>query len=95
MNSIAINAEGDFFSYIKADPALFHSILHLVALHSNLKSGLQDSPACLYHGSEAFRVINERLGDPSGTYSDATIAAVAMLVNKEASPPECFDTRSN
>ncbi|KAG4431745.1 hypothetical protein IFR05_012779 [Cadophora sp. M221] len=83
MNSIAINAEGDFFSYIKTDPTLFHSILYLVALHSDLKSGLQDSPACLYHGSEAFRVINERLGDSSGVFSDATIAAVAMLVNKE------------
>ncbi|KAH7351275.1 fungal-specific transcription factor domain-containing protein [Rhexocercosporidium sp. MPI-PUGE-AT-0058] len=83
MNSVAINAEGDFFHHVKKDPALFHSILYLVALHSDLKYGLVDSPACLYHGSQAFRLINERLRDCSGTFSDVTIAAVAMLVNKE------------
>ncbi|KAL2071175.1 hypothetical protein VTL71DRAFT_12410 [Oculimacula yallundae] len=79
MNSLAINAEGDFFSHIKTDPALFHSILYLVALHLDLKYGLADSPAGLYHGSEAFRLINERLREPSGVFSDVTIAAVAML----------------
>ncbi|PVH89111.1 hypothetical protein DL98DRAFT_96440 [Cadophora sp. DSE1049] len=83
MNSIAINAEGDFFSYVRTDPALFHSILYLVAMHSDLKNGIADSPVCLYHGSEAFRLINERLGDPNPVLSDATIAAVAMFVNKE------------
>lgn len=86
MNSVAINAEGNFFSYVKTDAALFHSILYLVALHSDLQYGLTDSPACLYHGGQAFRLINERLGDPGGVFNDMTIAAVAMLVNKEA----CF-----
>ena len=93
MNSIAINAEGDFFSHVKSDPALFHSILYLVALHSDLKYGLIDSPVCLYHGSKAFGLINERLA--SGVvFSDATIAAVAMLVNKEASAlVSCLSSR--
>lgn len=86
MNSIAINAEGNFFSFVRTDPALFHAILYLVALHSDLRHGLADSPACLYHGSEAFRLINERLSGPDAVFSDATIAAVAMLVNKEV----CF-----
>ena len=88
MNSVAINAEGDFFSHVKTDPALFHSILYLVALHFDLKYGLRDSPATLYHGGEAFRMINERLGNAEAGFSDMTIAAVAMLVNKEVRSPE-------
>jgi hypothetical protein len=83
MNSVAINAEGDFFSHVKTDPALFHSILYLVALHFDLKYRLRDSPATLYHGGEAFRMINERLGNAEAGFSDMTIAAVAMIVNKE------------
>jgi len=87
MNSIAVNAEGDFFSYVKIDPALFHSILYLVALNSDLRNGVQDSAVCLYHGGEAFRLINERLADDEEVFSDQTIGAVAMLVNKEVSYP--------
>ncbi|CZR53411.1 uncharacterized protein PAC_03289 [Phialocephala subalpina] len=82
MNSVAINAEGNFFSFVKTDPALFHSILYLVALHHDLCYGLVDSPICLYHGVEAFRIINERL-ENNFVFDDVTIAAVAMLVNKE------------
>lgn len=82
MNSIAINAERDFFSFVKTDPALFHSILYLVALHRDFQYSLTDSPACLYHGSEAFRIINDRL-ENNVVFDDVTIGAVAMLVNKE------------
>lgn len=83
MNSIAVNSEGNFFSFVKTDPTLFHSILYLVAAHYNLKYGLLDSLECLYHGSEAFRLINQRLDDNEGGFSDMTLAAVAMLSNKE------------
>lgn len=85
MNSVAVNAEGNFLFYVKTDPALFHSILYLVALHYDLRYGQQDSPSSLYHGGEAFRIINERLADPNSVFSDQTIGAVAMLVTKEAS----------
>lgn len=81
MNSIAVNPDGDFFSHAKTDPALLHSILYLVALHHDLKTGVSDSSECLYHGKEAFRLINQRLQD--GVFCDMTIAAVAMLVTKE------------
>ena len=89
MNSVAVNAEGNFFSFVKEDPALFHSILYLVALHFDLRYELGESPVCLYHGGEAFRIINERLADSNAVFSDQTIGAVAMLVNKEVSQP-CF-----
>ena len=85
MNSVAINPDGDFFSHARSDPALLHSILYLVALHHDLQLGISDSVECLYHGGEAFRVINQRLQD--GVFCDMTIAAVAMLVTKEVRPP--------
>jgi hypothetical protein len=88
MNSVAVNPEGDFFSYVKIDPALFHSILYMVALHCDLRNGVQDSAVCLYHGGEAFRMVNERLADVNGVFSDQTIGAVAMLVNKEVIQPQ-------
>jgi hypothetical protein len=88
MNSVAVNAEGNFFSYVQTDHALFHSILYLVALHHDLRYGQQDSPVSLYHGGEAFRMINERLADVNSVFSDQTIGAVALLVNKEARRPQ-------
>ena len=81
MNSIAVNPESDFFSQAKTDPAVLHSILYLVALHYNLKRGVSESSETLHHGSEAFKIINERLEEEN--FSDTTIAAVAMLVTKE------------
>lgn len=83
MNSIAVNADGSFFTLARSDPALLYSVLHLVALHHDLKSGISESPHTLYHGGEAFRIINERLRNEK-EFSDMTIAAVAMLANKEA-----------
>ena len=81
MNSVAVNPDGDFFSHARTDQALLHSLLYLVALHHDLKLGVTDSSESLYHGGEAFRMINQRLQD--GIFSDMTVAAVAMLVTKE------------
>lgn len=83
MNSVAINPTGDFFSIARADEAILHSVLFLVALHRDLKRGISGSQDSLHHGGEAFRIINERLQANEG-FSDATIAAVAMLASKEA-----------
>ena len=85
MNSIAINPKGDFFSQARTDPVILHSILHLVALHHDLRLKIIDSPESLYHGSEAFKMINERL--EYGIFTDMTIAAVGMLVTKEVRLP--------
>jgi hypothetical protein len=85
MNGIAINPNGDFFQHARSDPALLHSVLHLVALHLDLKTGRPESRESLYHGSQAFQIINQRL-QTTETFSDMTIASVAMLANKEVSP---------
>ncbi|KAH8687443.1 hypothetical protein BGZ60DRAFT_393600 [Tricladium varicosporioides] len=82
MNSVAINPEGNFFMYIREDPALLHSLLYLVTVHHDLQLGISDSQESLYHGGEAFRVISTRLRKKEAL-TDMTIAAVAMLANKE------------
>ncbi|KAL6857329.1 hypothetical protein J3F83DRAFT_751282 [Trichoderma novae-zelandiae] len=61
--------------------ALFHSILYLVALDFNLRRGFRDDLGCLYHSSEAFRLINEQI--QNGVIEDATVAAVALIAAKE------------
>lgn len=84
MNSVSINPTSDFFARARTDPAMLHSVLHLVALHKNLRQGISGSRDGLYHGAEAFRIINERL-QAKQSFTDMTIAAVAMLANKEVS----------
>ncbi|KAK1255648.1 hypothetical protein MKX07_007907 [Trichoderma sp. CBMAI-0711] len=61
--------------------ALFHSILYLVALDFNLRRGFTDDIGCLYHSSEAFRLINAQIRND--IIEDATIAAVALVAAKE------------
>lgn len=65
----------------RADLALFHSILYIVALDYDSSHGLENSCGCLFHSVEAFGAINRRLRD--GTYTDITIAAVALIAAKE------------
>ncbi|TFA97880.1 hypothetical protein CCMA1212_010392 [Trichoderma ghanense] len=65
--------------------ALFHSILYLVALDFNLRRGFTDDIGCLYHSTEAFRLINEKIRND--IIEDATIAAVALVAAKEALSP--------
>jgi hypothetical protein len=84
LNSHAINPDGNFFGHARADPAMLHSVLYLVALHRDLKYRISGPRDGLHHGAEAFRIINERL-QANESFSDMTIAAVAMLANKEVS----------
>lgn len=81
MNAVAVNPQGNFFSNAVMDPVLLHAALYLVALDYNMKTGVADSLESLYHGGEAVRAINEQLlGE---RYTDATMAAVALMANKE------------
>ncbi|EPE28673.1 hypothetical protein GLAREA_09794 [Glarea lozoyensis ATCC 20868] len=90
MNGIAINPTGTFFSHALKDPALLHSVLHLVSLHISLRyppnqiqgDSEAESPESLSHGISAFSIINARLGTHEGI-SEMTIASVAMLASKE------------
>lgn len=60
---------------------MFHAVMYLVSLDHNLKYGLTDSPGSLYHGREAFRLINEGL--EAGVIRDTLIAAVSIVISRE------------
>lgn len=46
-----------------------------------MKYGLIDSPGSLFHGREAFRLINEAIKD--NTIRDTLIAAVSLVITRE------------
>ncbi|KAL7785903.1 hypothetical protein V8C37DRAFT_393128 [Trichoderma ceciliae] len=81
VNCIALNLTSDCWYYVREELALFHAVLYLVALDHNMKYGLADSPGSLYHGREAFRLINEGLQE--GVLRDTLIAAVSLVVSRE------------
>ncbi|KAL7928560.1 hypothetical protein V8C35DRAFT_317859 [Trichoderma chlorosporum] len=77
-----LNVGGGYCLFdVRQHRALFHSILYLVALDYNLRRGYKDTFGCLFHSSEAFRLINEHIRN--GVMDDTTIAAVALIAAKE------------
>ncbi|KAM0257752.1 hypothetical protein ACHAQJ_004203 [Trichoderma viride] len=79
---LEINIGGGYCLFdVRENCALFHAILYLVALDYTLRRGFEDDLGCLYHSSEAFRLINEQIR--SGNIKDSTIAAVALMSTKE------------
>jgi hypothetical protein len=83
VNCIALNLSSDCWYYVREELALFHAVLYLVSLDHNMKYGLIDSPGSLYHGREAFMLINEALKE--GILRDTLIAAVSLVVAREVS----------
>ncbi|KAL7816071.1 hypothetical protein V8C44DRAFT_348299 [Trichoderma aethiopicum] len=81
-DSLDLNVGGGYCLFdAREHRALFHSILYLVALDFNLRRGFTDTLGCLYHSSEAFRLINEKIRDDM--IEDATMAAIALVAIKE------------
>ncbi|KAL6874464.1 hypothetical protein HDV57DRAFT_229950 [Trichoderma longibrachiatum] len=81
-DSLHLNVGGGYCLFdAREHHALFHSILYLVALDFNLRRGFTDTIGCLYHSSEAFRLINEKIRDD--IIEDATMAAIALVAIKE------------
>ncbi|KAL7931555.1 hypothetical protein V8C35DRAFT_112131 [Trichoderma chlorosporum] len=81
VNCIALNLSPDCFYYVREELAMFHAVMYIVSLDHNLKYGLTDSPGSLYHGREAFRLINEGL--EAGVIRDTLIAAVSLVISRE------------
>lgn len=54
-----------------------------------MKYGLIDSPGSLYHGREAFRLINEAI--KNNTIRDTLIAAVSLIITREVRVPYGLD----
>jgi hypothetical protein len=83
MNSLAVNPEGSWMAFAVTDAALLRATLSLVALHTDLINGREESSDCLFQKGEAIREINHRLGDSYQQFSDTSIATVAILTNLE------------
>jgi hypothetical protein len=67
------------FSIAIHDAALFHTFMsHYVAAY-NLRFSSGDPAESMQHRTEAIRIVNERLRDPSQALSDSNIAAVANM----------------
>ncbi|KAF3070019.1 hypothetical protein CFAM422_006763 [Trichoderma lentiforme] len=91
VNCIALNLSPDCFYYVREELAMFHAVMYLVSLDHNLKYGLTDSPGSLYHGREAFRLINEGL--EAGVIRDTLIAAVSIVISRENLAGQFEDAR--
>lgn len=50
-----------------------------------MKYGLIDSPGSLFHGREAFRLINEAIEE--NAIRDTLIAAVSLVITREVRAP--------
>lgn len=73
------------FSLAVHDAALFHTFMsHYVAAY-NLRFSTGDPAESMQHRTEAIRIVNERLLDPSKALNDGTIAAVANMAVYEVS----------
>jgi hypothetical protein len=73
------------FSLAINDAAMFHSFLcHYAGTYNvNFRTGNKDE--ALYHASQAAKIVNERLTDPSQALKNETIATVANMAAFEVS----------
>jgi hypothetical protein len=79
--SYIFSAGVDLFRLVSTDPAWFHATLSLIALHQDLNAGREVSRLPLYHKGEALRTVKWRLEYGLDAPDDATVGAVASLVN--------------
>jgi hypothetical protein len=75
------------FSLAINDTAMFHSFLCHYASSYNVHFRTGNRGEALYHASEAARIVNERLLDPSQALTNETIATVANMAAFEVSLP--------
>jgi hypothetical protein len=74
-----------------SDSALLHATLLHSVLSISMLRGQSSTSDLLFHQGQAFRFVNERIGDPhKQATSDATIAAVANLTAFEVRPLSPF-----
>lgn len=77
---IPVNPKDKWFNFAISDEALFHATMLHSAAHHSMLVGNNELAEPSQLNSEAIRILNLRLGDPSQGVSDLTIAAVACLI---------------
>jgi len=82
---IPVNPKDKWFNFAISDDALFHATMLHSAAHNSMLVGNSDLGDPIQLNTEAIRILNSRLGDPTRGISDLTIAAVACLILFEVS----------
>lgn len=93
MNLCALNVrQSDFFPSHPAEAGKFHALLYLVAFDYALQGGATNEELALYQANKAYKLVSRCICDKN--FSDATIAAVALIATKEVSdyPSALFDS---
>lgn len=83
--SYIVNSGVSLFRPVSTDSAWFRATLPLIAFHHDLSAGQEVLHLSLFHPGEAMRFIQWRLRDGGEAVSDATIGALASLVNVDVS----------
>lgn len=89
MNRVALDFKDDCLSNSITNSTLLHTILYTACTDLDMKRRLSD----WHHAAEAMRLINRDLAS-GGPLIDGLIAAVAIVVTREASPLAQFSTRA-
>lgn len=63
------------------DSAWLNSMLCLISLHHDLRTGKGISHDCLMYRAEALRIVNQRLIESPQYVAEETIGAIASLAN--------------
>ena len=83
-NSVAIDAQNTWKSFISNDAGLLHATLASWALYGMLANEFADLRVCkLKHKNEAIKVVNGKLATSGGYISDEVVATVLTLANLE------------
>jgi len=82
---IPVNPKDKWFNFAISDEALFCATMLHSAAHNAMLVGNNELADPFQLNAEAIRILNSRLGDPSKSVDDLTIAAVACLILFEVS----------
>ncbi|KAL3468981.1 hypothetical protein BJX99DRAFT_92672 [Aspergillus californicus] len=78
-NSTAYQIQTLWVQGALSEPCLFHATLYAGSSHFDFLQGGKPSSITLYHQSEAIRMLNTRLSNPTTAMDDRTIVAVIPL----------------
>jgi hypothetical protein len=81
--NMPVNSKEEWIMFAISDIALLHMTLVISALHIALLRGKLFSIDAFKHQSEALKILNTRLNEPSSSMSDTTILAIACLALTE------------
>jgi hypothetical protein len=88
-NSFALNPEGNWFDFVRKDAITVHAHLAVISPLRNITLGIADETDAQLFRAQTIHEINLRLAkERDSRLSEALIAAVALIVNREVIRPK-------